>query len=268
MPIAIQDSFGFEMPMAERYRLIRSAGFDSVMLGWAGFSDNPDETKQKNPELARKNGLRIENLHTPFLGANDFWLDSLDGEDYLNKQLRCIEDCKTHGIPAMVLHINQGPTPPPVTAVGVKRLGALVARAEEHGVSLAFENMRNTGHLKYIRDQIKSDRIRFCYDSGHHHCKTPEEDLLAEYGDQLIAVHLHDNNGLEDQHKLPFDGSIHWAEVMQKLKQANYEGAIALEVVSDSYTDFTPFAFLQLAYQRAERLSRMERPNHTGEVAE
>lgn len=43
--------------MDERYGLIHNAGFNGVALGWCGFPDNPHETKNKNPELARKNGL-------------------------------------------------------------------------------------------------------------------------------------------------------------------------------------------------------------------
>jgi sugar phosphate isomerase/epimerase len=254
---AIHDYFGYDMPMNERYKLIRSAGFHSVILGWAGFPDNPDETKQKNPELARKNGLHIENMHTPFAGANEFWLDKLDGEEYLNKQLSCIEDCKRHEIPAMVLHINQGLTPPLVTSIGLKRLEHLVNKAEKYDVYLAFENMRNTEHLRYIWNNIKSDQVKFCYDSGHQNCKTPNEDLLTEYGDRLIAIHLHDNNGVNDQHILPFDGTINWLDTMQKLRSSKYAGAISLEVISDSYADFTPFQFLQLAYNRAEKLSQI-----------
>lgn len=254
---AIHDYFGYDMPMAERYKLIRNAGFHSVMLGWAGFPDNPDETKQKNPELARKNGLHIENMHTPFIGANEFWLDKLDGEEYLNKQLSCIEDCKRHEIPAMVLHINQGLTPPLITSFGLKRLERLVSMAEKYDIYLAFENMRNTEHLRYIWSNIKSDQVKFCYDSGHQNCKTPNEDLLTEYGDRLIAIHLHDNNGMNDQHILPFDGTINWFDTMQKLRSSNYEGAISLEVISDSYVDFTPLEFLQLAYNRAEILSQI-----------
>ncbi len=255
--IAVHDYFGYDIPMNERYKLIREAGFDGVMLGWAGFPDNPDETKHQNPELARKNGLQIENLHTPFTGANNFWLDNIDGDEYFNIQLSCLADCERYKVPAMVLHINQGLNPPPINAIGLERLRRLVGKAEDSGVYLAFENMRNMMHLRYILNNIKSEQVRFCYDSGHQNCRTPNEDLLSEFGDKLIAMHLHDNNGLEDEHKLPFDGTISWKDVMQKIKISGFAGTISIEVINNGYENLQPCEFLKLAYKRAEKLRSM-----------
>ena len=248
--VAIHDYFGYEIPMIERYELMYKVGFNAVMLGWAGFSDNPDETKHLNPELARKNGLHIDNIHTPFLGANEFWLDNLDGDEYFNMQMQCIDDCKKHEIPAMVLHINQGLIPPPISEIGLERLKKLINKAENTNVYLAFENMRNIEHLRYIFSNMKSERVKFCYDSGHRNCKTPNEDLLVEFSDKLISIHLHDNNGLEDEHKLPFDGTINWNDIMRNIKKSNYAGALCLEVVNSSYPNLTPLEFLQMAYKR------------------
>lgn len=255
--IAVHDYFGYEIPMNERYRLISEAGFDGVMLGWAGFPDNPDETKHQNPELARKNGLYIVNLHTPFAGANNFWMDNADGDDYFNKQLTCISDCVQYDIPVMVLHINQGLNPPPISEIGIERLRRLVCKAEDSDVYLAFENMRSTMHLRYILNNIQSKCVKFCYDSGHQHCKTPNEDLLTEFGDKLITLHLHDNNGMEDDHKIPFDGTISWTDIMQKIKNSGYAGAISIEVVNSGYENLHPSEFLEISYKRAQILQKL-----------
>ncbi|PWM43736.1 MAG: sugar phosphate isomerase/epimerase, partial [Clostridiales bacterium] len=218
------------------------------------FPDNPNETKQLNPELARKKGLHIENIHTPFLGVNEFWIDNLDGEEYLKQQMICIDDCKNHEIQIMVLHINQGLIPPPISKVGLERLNKLIDKAENENVYLAFENMRNLEHLQYIFYKIQSEKTKFCYDSGHHNCKTSSEDLLTEFSDKLIAINLHDNNGLDDEHKLPFDGTIDWNSTIQSLKKSNYTDAMCLEVIGSSYPNLSPFEFLHVAYQRAEGL--------------
>ena len=34
-------------------------------------------------------------------------------------------------------------------------------------------------------------------------------------GDKLIALHLHDNDGISDQHLLPFDGTVNWKNIME-----------------------------------------------------
>jgi sugar phosphate isomerase/epimerase len=59
-------------------------------------------------------------------------------------------------------------------------------------------------YIDNIFKNIKSDRLKFCYDSGHENCFTPGADFLAKYGDKLAALHHHDNDGSSDQHLLPF----------------------------------------------------------------
>jgi|GEM_PF-2625868 len=51
--ITIHDSFGYITPMDERYRIIREAGFDGVMLGWGGYLDNPHETDMPLADFLR-----------------------------------------------------------------------------------------------------------------------------------------------------------------------------------------------------------------------
>lgn len=40
-------------------------------------------------------------------------------------------------------------------------------------------------------------RLGFCFDSRHCNVFTPDVDFLSLYGDKLMALHLHENNGVE-----------------------------------------------------------------------
>ncbi len=255
--IALCDYFGYDIPMNERYRLIREAGFDGIMLGWCGYPDNPHETKHLNPELARKNGLYIENLHTPFSGCNSLWLDGIDGDEYLNTQLMCIDDCIKYDIPTMVIHVSDGNNPPPVGLTGLERIKRLICKAEDSNINLAFENLRRPGHLRYIFENVESERIKFCFDIGHWHCHAPNEDLLSEFGSKLTALHLHDNDGTDDQHLLPFEGTIDWVKAMRKIKSIEYQGVVGIEALNGGYEAMSPRDFLQLEYERAVMLREM-----------
>lgn len=76
------------------------------------------------------------------------------------------------------------------------------------------------------------------------------------YGDRLLTLHLHDNDGEEDQHALPGTGTIVWKSLMEKLDRLGYEGALSLEVRSTGYADNAdPSAFLQLAMEKATTLT-------------
>ncbi|MNJ38106.1 Xylose isomerase-like TIM barrel [compost metagenome] len=97
------------------------------------------------------------------------------------------------------------------------------------GVNVALENLWNLSNLAYVLEQVDSLRIGFCYDSGHHYRHYPGDDLLSMYGSRLMALHLHDNNGVYAQHGLPFDGTIDWSTTMNKIAETDYSGPIAIE---------------------------------------
>jgi len=257
-PLTIFEWFGIQLPANECYRLIRNAGFDGVLFWWDGALQ-PDY--KSRPDLARKAGLCVENAHLPFEHANNLWLDNAAGDEYAAQMLRWVDECADFDIPTAVFHLP----PPPVHAKGVERMKRMVERAEKRGVRIALENLRTLEHLHHVFQNIHSDALGFCFDSGHQNCRTPNEDLLSKYGNRLIALHLHDNDGFvtgaepEDQHKLPFDGTVNWQKTMAQIKASNHTGAIALEAMPIGYENLLdkPEKFLELAYDRATRLRGM-----------
>ena len=252
--------FGYPLSANQVCPLITAAGFDGTSFWW---SDEYDPDYRSHPEIARKSGLLVENVHTSFENANSLWLDNLDGETLIEYYLRCVNDCAEFEIPTMVMHLSRGNTPPPYNAIGLDRIKMIADKAEQLGVNVAVENMRKTAYLAYVLGQVDSPRIGFCYDSGHHHCHSKSENLLSQYGLRLMALHLHDNKGFttgeneDDQHKLPFDGTIDWFATMKKIEQTGYSGATALEIVNLGYENLSPEEFLHLAFERAEKLEAL-----------
>lgn len=249
--------FGFPIPMGERFKLIKAAGFDGVLIWWGNEYSDTDGDKSLNPDLARRNGLFVENVHTPYEGVNCIWLDGIDGNDFEKKLSDCIDDCSQYGIPTAVVHTSQGYTPPAFSQTGLDRIKRLVEAAEKMNVNIALENLRRPDCMNYIFSSIRSDRLGFCYDSGHENCFSKGTDFLTQYGSKLMALHLHDNDGTDDQHMLPGDGNIDWDILMKKLDAAGYSGTIALEVDSrpaHGYTDNNPEVFLKRAFYAAKGL--------------
>ncbi len=245
---------GYDVPFRERYRLIREAGFECVMLWWsdrfgrgAGYEADAD--------LARDAGLRIENMHAPVHGQNDLSLDSAQGEQVLRDYLKCVDDCHAHQIPAVVIHLPDDDHP--LTGIGNGRLDRIIGRAGDLGIRVAFENLRNIRNLSAVLDRVPFPHVGFCYDSCHHANHAPETDLLALFGHRLAALHLHDNGGPHHQHRLPFDGSLDWGPVMEKIRRTGYRGAAALEPMNWDYADMDIRDFLRLAHERAARLEQM-----------
>ncbi|WXG39530.1 MAG: sugar phosphate isomerase/epimerase [Candidatus Freyarchaeum deiterrae] len=62
---------------------------------------------------------------------------------------------------------------------------------------------------------------------------TPEERIAAaiiKLGKRIINIHLHDNDGSWDQHKVPGEGTINFKPIMKALKEINYSNLITLEL--------------------------------------
>ena len=70
----------------------------------------------------------------------------------------------------------------PLQPLGLERLKSLVALAEDRGVQLAFENLRNLRNLSLVLETFPFRCVGFCYDSCHHRNYAAGQDLLAQYG--------------------------------------------------------------------------------------
>ena len=245
---------GYDVPFTERYKLIKAAGFDCVMLWWSDKFGRGDGY-EKDPDLARDAGLLIENMHAPVHEQNELSLDNLQGEHLFSDYLKCVNDCHKHHIPTVVIHLPDDTYP--INELGYDRLDQIIDRAGDLDIQIAFENLRNVRNLSSVLNRVKFTHVGYCYDSCHHFNYATGTDLLALYGDRLKALHLQDNGGSHNQHQLPFDGSVDWPSVMEKLKKTEYSGAITLEPMNWDYTHLEIQGFLQLAFERAKKLERM-----------
>lgn len=100
--------------------------------------------------------------------------------------------------------------------------------------------------------------LGLCYDTGHAnmiwHDRSPE--ILDAYANRLFAVHLHDNNGRDDQHQIPGEGSISWEPVAKLLARSAYQGPLLLELSTHGEE---PDRFLERAYASGCRLDSLYR---------
>lgn len=113
----------------------------------------------------------------------------------------------------------------------------------------------NPAYLDLVFANVISPRLGFCYDSGHERYFAPTRDLLADYGDRLSALHLHDNDGAHDTHALPFSGAVDFGRIAAHLSRLDYPGAIALEAQNAGFAHITdPVEFLSVALARAKMI--------------
>ena len=122
--------------------------------------------------------------------------------------------------------------------------------AKENGTKLATETFGSSsrygcidffGNDKNFFDGFMplyekyGDTFVICVDTGHTNLTVnfgcpPVENIIKNLGNHVCALHLHDNNGLKDQHKIPGTGDVNWNGVFSALDEINYKGVYNLEI--------------------------------------
>ncbi|MEA5026946.1 MAG: sugar phosphate isomerase/epimerase family protein [Erysipelotrichaceae bacterium] len=248
---------GYPLPFEERIRLIKHAGFETVMLWWYDDNTAYNGLKTDQPAIVRRYGLTIENAHLPYNGIGILWKDSPEADAYEQRLADAITECAAYQIPTVVMHITNGSALPELSSIMIQRIKRLAGVARSVNVRLALENLKVVEALDYLLANIADENVGFCFDSGHHNCYAKQRQLLDAYGERLFAIHLHDNFADSDMHMLPYDGNINWPSTMRKIKSSAYQGSLTLELEGSKFSGYHALSaeqYLAEAYQRVCRL--------------
>ena len=109
--------------------------------------------------------------------------------------------------------------------------------AAQWNTSLALENMsRTAGGLTTARqlcelvDRIDRPNVGICWDTGHAHLAGQDQpEAIRLMKRRLHALHIADNMGVNDDHTMPFVGSIDWFPIAQALRETDYDGDFTFE---------------------------------------
>lgn len=258
--------FGYPLEQMDRLRLIKAAGFKSVLLWWAVESPFEPPIPEKCGN-ARKAGLEIENAHLEYRPMNSLWEEGFRGEHYATELIGLVSEAGRYGVPTLVVHLTEGFEPPAMSETGLSRFRRLIDAADRAGVRLAFENLKAYKRLYEFMPLFDAPHVGVCFDAGHNHAHCPDKRVCRDFADRIFAVHLHDNYGVSDDHLLPFDGNDDWARVRNELMDSSYTGAWSMEVEhpvsrafgkklpeNDPYFSMSAEEYLDRAFKAHKRL--------------
>ena len=243
------------------------AGFrylDFNFLDWQNVKDSPllgdgwEAWIASAKETAEGQGACFNQAHAP-VPVIRF---SKDYEGLLACIRRSIRACHMLGIPQMVYHSLICPE-----ALGLggtwheantEFFHTVMEDAAKYGVGICIENvwpvckymqhpLWQTEELIAFADSLGDDSIvGICWDTGHgnltgngHNYRREANPELAPFGNQyenitrigprLRALHIDDNNGLDDDHVTPGFGTIVWDDVLQALDDIGYRHSFTFE---------------------------------------
>ncbi len=105
--------------------------------------------------------------------------------------------------------------------------------AGQRGVEVLLENTPNElasgERLNYFLRQTHLN-LNYCFDVGHAHIAHGIEAEFEVMKERIRSTHIHDNNGKEDQHLFPTEGSIDWPKAMRLLGSRPDQYPLLLEL--------------------------------------
>ena len=191
--------------------------------------------------------------------------------NFFEMLVRQIELYGAIGIERAVLHVDTiSPelSTEDLIAQNAEMLKKLLARIEHVNVILCLENCRGVTRsvdelLELIR-LVDSPKLGICLDTGHLNItKTDSQaDFIRKAGSRLKALHIADNEGVNDQHLAPFGcGTVNFFEVVKALDEIGYDGIFNYEIPGESCRCPLPLRHEKVKWIRAGYEHVMKREN-------
>lgn len=228
--------------LVDAVQLLSDEGVTAVEMGLSihpGYF-NPRDGFEVQTLLAELStyGLRIHSIHAPFGPSYDI----SSPEDSIHERgveaiIDSIELASLLDTQYVIVHasdkITNGNGRRMERARGVLREMSAVAR--ESGLILTLENLP-PGYLGHTPEEIVelldgTDReaIAVCFDSGHANLSGHFIEFAKALLPYAVTTHLHDNDGVTDQHLFPGTGSIDWTAFGSIYKRVGNGASIMLE---------------------------------------
>lgn len=177
--------------------------------------------------------------HGPFLG-----LDIASLNDHIAQySAACLEQGLrvTAGLGGgvMVMHTNYSPL---FSRSGLREwlgnwsrgMPAILKKAKTLGVRIAIENVweDRPEMLEHLIDMLPGNEALVCLDTGHINAfsRLPVKRWWEVLGERVIALHLHDNDGLSDDHLPPGNGIFDFPALVGLLRDRDTLPLMTLEV--------------------------------------
>lgn len=261
----ILDAFGID----KGFEMIRDAGFDCVDFNidhclpggkivkgevHGSFFDQTDEEIKAffapYVEAAKKYGISFSQTHAPF---PSFVKGHDDTNEYMIKVFeKSLMICQYIGCPHLIIHPFFAPYNDMLDAqeewdVNISGYSRLIPAAKKYGVTICLENMfvANRGkvyaaicqdpaeacrYINTLNEMAGQKCFAFCLDVGHSLLVGRDiYRVITGLGKCIETLHIHDNNGVSDQHLAPYMGVLDWERFCMGLKEIGYEGALSFE---------------------------------------
>lgn len=229
------------------FEMLKRTGFDACDFSFYNsgvelLGDNYMENARRTKELLCKAGLSCNQAHAPF--------EMVEGEPFdvssrgYNLVVRSIEYAAYIGAKNIIVHLICTKNRADLYRYNREYYKSLEPYAEKFGIKIAVENdfeRRNGKVLPVLNypeeygefiEKLDSRWLVGCVDIGHAAMFSDPAEFITKAGGSVIkALHIHDNDLIEDLHLFPLTGHINWYSLCDALKKINYTGDFTFEAI-------------------------------------
>ena len=195
-------------------------------------------------------GINAVSMHAPICASfsGGLWgrafsnasANSTARQEAVDETTRAFAAARALGCAAMVVHLglpSGQPTPGDDNDRGAVRrsLEPLADAASQAGVRLALEVIPNDLStpdmlLEWLEGDLELGDTGVCLDFGHAHLLGGAPEAAEVLSGHVVSTHVHDNRGANDDHLVPFAGTIDWAATLTAMWKIGYAGPWVFEV--------------------------------------
>ena len=246
--------------LEETAKLIADAGFDGSDYYLKEMTDSEClfntgdwfEQASNCNRIFTSAGVPIVQTHAPFSFKG--WDDPATYEEFIYPTIvRSIKMSAVMGAKCVVVHPlhywRYEGNEQEIFERNMEFYKSLIPVCKEYNIKVGIENMFQRDKLRgnyivrdtcaevtefcrYI-DTLDSEYMVACLDVGHvglPHGHMEAWDFIRILGhDRLQALHIHDNDYVNDQHRVPYSGKIDWNNVTKALGEIDYSGDFTYE---------------------------------------
>jgi sugar phosphate isomerase/epimerase len=194
-------------------------------------------------------GLRLNSVHAPITdvfggpGPRTTYSNAVTASDRREAAVRETEAAlgiaKRIPFDVLVLHLGSPTSMKNADdnhrGAATRSLDEICQLAEPLGVRVAVEVIPNrlsdaAALVAILENELDGSRTGICLDFGHAHLMGDVADAVETVAEHIIATHVHDNHGREDEHLVPYRGSIDWDQALVTMQKIGYEGTYLMEL--------------------------------------
>lgn len=235
---------------SEAISAVRAAGFGGVeILCKPGHfeHDNSAHVSEAQAALAEWPDA-IVTFHAPFHTADLGSADSAIWDEDVRHVAQALRVASTFRAESATLHVRsrgEGMNWASENLPAFRRaLDVLVPIAAACRMTLSVENTnRFTSEPEDLLRLIEThpaDLVGVCIDTGHAHLAGETILIAGMLAPRAFVMHIHDNHAqARDEHLIPGQGTIPWAELVEALQTHGFAGRCVIEVVTSDPLDKT-----------------------------